>query len=402
MRKFASVNRQNPSQKPIPRRDWILLPLIGLLTVVLILGSSEWIARKYFWSSASGYERCMYLDPATGMRGIPNSHCWEKSEESSWVEYRFNSCGHRSSKECGTKPAGTFRIVVVGSSMALGQYVSQDQSFAELLPKELTAQGARKVEVYNAGMGFGFSHSTALRFKEALAAKPDMVLWIVTPTDISRGAEVLPEMNTDRVPGSTLWATEWHRLQDARAGRSLQDAAASLFSYTRTSVMLRHILRLSQSQTLNSAFKESNVEEGYLRAETPEAWQGFLRQFEKDDSDIAQQARSAGVPLAVAYVPGRDQAAMISAGTWPDGWDPYKLDHELRSTVTRQGEAYVDILQDFRSVPNPELDYFPVDGHLDRQGNALVASFLAKELTDGSVPALKARRASEAASAKRY
>jgi hypothetical protein len=88
-------------------------------------------------------------------------------------------------------------------------------------------------------------------------------------------------------------------------------------------------------------------------------------------------------------LPNRAQAAMISMGEWPAGYDPYKLDAELRSIVTSHGGIYIDILPDFRAIPNPEQHYLPVDSHPDAGGHAIIAAMLAKELTGGAVPALK-------------
>lgn len=343
----------------------------------------------------------MRFDAATGVHGIPNSVCWEKEPESPTVEYRFNSCGHRAGMECGPKRADTYRIVMVGSSVPLGQYVPQDASFAALLPKQLMKQSPRRVELYNASMGFGFSHSTALRFKEALAAQPDLILWIVTPTDISRGAEVAPSGNSDPGASLTFFKREWHRMRAALAEGSVQEAWSKLFGYTTTNLMLRHFLYLSQSETLRLSLEGSDIDEGYLKAQPSEAWRGFLSQFEKDAADVEGQATSAGVAFAAALVPGRVQAAMISTDTWPDGWNPYKLGDAVRSIVTRNGGVYIDILPDFRLIPNPELDYFAVDGHPNEEGHRLLAMLLARKLTNGSIPALQRSNEPETVSAKR-
>jgi hypothetical protein len=40
---------ENVSGEKLPRRDWILLPLIALRTSCLIAPPSEWIARVFHW-----------------------------------------------------------------------------------------------------------------------------------------------------------------------------------------------------------------------------------------------------------------------------------------------------------------------------------------------------------------
>jgi hypothetical protein len=384
----SSDKAGSTKEEPLPRRDWIILPLIGVFTIIVILGSTEWIARRMFAASSTGYERCMVVDdPHTGARGIPNSVCWEKAPESPWIEYRFNSCGHRAGMECGPKPAGTYRIVVIGSSVALGQRVQEEESFAALLPRELTRRTGREVQVYNEAMGFSFSHSTALHFKEALAAQPDLVLWVLTPPDLSRGAEVVHQANPDPGAGLSFAKRNWRRLQDAFASKSFEAGAAVFFSFTKTAYMLQHFLYESQSETLESFLRAPDDEAGYLRAKPSVAWQGFLRQFASDAEGIEIQAKAAGIPVAATLVPGRAQAAMISVGAWPTAFDPYKLNDELRSIIVSDGGSYIDILPDFRSLPNPERLYFPMDGHPNVQGNAVICSMLARGLTGSAIPA---------------
>jgi hypothetical protein len=130
-------------------------------------------------------------------------------------------------------------------------------------------------------------------------------------------------------------------------------------------------------------------EAGYLRAEPSGEWKSRLRQFDRDAEEIESQARSAGVPLVAVLVPDRGQAAMISSGEWTAGYDPYKLDNELRSVIESHGGTYVDILPDLRTVPNPAWNYFPADGHPDADGQAMISALLAKALTNGAVPALR-------------
>jgi len=107
-------------------------------------------------------------------------------------------------------------------------------------------------------------------------------------------------------------------------------------------------------------------------------------------ADMELRAKVAGVPLVIAHAPDRVRAAMISSGEWPAGYDPYNLDRELRSIVESHGGTYIDILPGFRTVPNAEQYYFPVDGHPDSQGHAIISELLARELTKGIAPALKA------------
>jgi hypothetical protein len=76
-------------------------------------------------------------------------------------------------------------------------------------------------------------------------------------------------------------------------------------------------------------------------------------------------------------------------GNWPVNIDPFSLDNELRSIVVSHGGTYIDVLPAYRDIPDAEMGYFPVDGHLNSLGNSTMSELLAKELTSGAVPALK-------------
>ena len=138
------------------RRDWILLPMISLLTICCISVSTELIARSMFPAEGAVGETCMIVnDPSIGSQGIPNCVCWEKVPEGELTEYRFNSSGYRNDVEFGPKPPGTYRIVVGGSSYALGYGVPIEKTFATLLPVKLSQITGRRIELYNEGRAGG-------------------------------------------------------------------------------------------------------------------------------------------------------------------------------------------------------------------------------------------------------
>ena len=402
---MTEVNGDSPEvskQAKLPWRDWMVLPLLALLTVGLLAKSTEFVARRMFSESKNGVERCWVVnDPSTGVRGVPNSTCWEKIAEAQLIEYKFNACGHRAGVECGLKPPDAYRIVMTGSSFAMGMRVPREQTLAALLPKELSRLSGRKVEIYNEGMGDAFTHSVALRFNEVLAARPDMILWVLTPMDIQQASFVVPHHDASAGHGEIK-----RRLKDALAARSVLDKVRGLSNLagdvwaneleevhddvrvSRAGFLLQHFLYESQSLYVESYLRSEDDKSGFLKADLSARWRNNLRLTEVDAADIESRAEAAGVPFVVVPLPNRAQAAMISMGQWPSGYDPYKLDDELRAIIERHGGTYIDVLQDFRSVPNPEKHYLPIDGHPDADGHAIITGLLAKELTGGAVPAL--------------
>jgi hypothetical protein len=391
---MTECDAQDPGyveETPLSRRDWILLPVISLLTIGILATSVELIARITFSESKKSIASCLtFNDRSTGTRGIPNCYFREKSPETGWVDGKFNSCGYLAGMECGTKKPGTYRIVMTGSSIALGEHVQREKTFAALLPEELTRRTGRKIELYNEGMGFGFTHATSLRFKDVLSAQPDLILWILTPTDVENAFIDLPQADSSERNSKSFRDKILLRIKENFGSRSFSSAAAEVFGRTRTALVLRHYLYQSQSQYVKASLANADTNEGFLKAQPSPLWQGRLQQVNSDAGSIEGRAKAAGVPLVAVLIPTRVQAAMLSMGEWPAGYDPYKLDEELRTIIVSHGGTFVDILPSFRVISNPERNYLPVDGHPNENGHAMLSQMLATTLTDGAVAGLKA------------
>jgi hypothetical protein len=409
---------ESRNETKLPRRDWILLPLIGFFTLLFLAGSTELLARWLFPVSEVGFERCFARDDPSGTAPVnPNSFCIEQIAESRVpVEYRFDSHGHRADTELGPKKPGTYRIVMIGSSMAMGLFVSEERSFAATLPKELSQRTGRKIELYNEATGGRFRGGpfplpgSARNFKKVLAANPDMILWIITPMDIENADSASTTPIQQGAMGEALTfdkeaprsANIWSALSDAISNGTLGSKLLDRWQGSRTSLVLKHFLlgAESQDQYVTSYLKNED-DAGFLRTESNSKWQHLLEVFQGDAEQFEQQAKAAGVPFVAVLVPNRAQAAMISMGEWPKGYDPYKLDAELRSIVQGRGGIYVDILSSFPKIPSPEQYYFPVDGHLNVDGHAALSKLLSERLTDGMVPALRADPQQQIASEQR-
>ena len=375
----------------LSRRDWIVLPALGLLTIGLMAGSMELIGTRIFPWEGRSLTKCMVLnDPSTGLRGIPNTVCWGRPAEGQPVEYRFNNHGHRSAMDWGPKPPGVYRVVMPGSSVVFGDGVASEKTIASLLPAMLSRQTGRRIEVYNEGMGFGFPRSVALRFdNEVLAASPDLILWAVTPTDIENVSELglnpALEKGGSAAKSASFLTIARQKITAAFATKSIAESLTYILNQTRTAFMLQHFLDESQSQYLKNVLISGGPQ--YLRAEPDAKWQDELRQFDAYTAEVEQKARTANVPFVAVLLPVRAQAALISIGEWPQGIDPYKVDRDVRSIITSHGGIFVDILPEFRKIPNPEQYYFPYDGHPNARGNAIFADLLVKGLARGPMPA---------------
>jgi hypothetical protein len=368
-------------------RDFLWMSLLGLLTVAVICVSAELLARTRFYELHAGLSACLDDRDATkGVRGVPNTVCHEKSLESDDIEYRLDSRGYRSVAELSPKEFAAYRIVLIGSSVAMGEQTQLRSSPAALLAPRLAALTGRKVEVYNEGMAWGFARNANLRFSDAIDAQPDLILWLVTPLDVARSE-----------------GTMVRTIDTPPAGKGIQRLKASVLHFIRQhggdiviGQVLRHYLfeHESADQYVRAALQGQTPddESAFLMVAPGPAWRQHWTDFSGHARDMFQRARAAGIPMAVAFVPNRVQAAMISAGEWPAGYDPYAIDRTVETMVSADGGKFIELLPLYRAVPGTEHFYLALDGHPTTPGYAFLAESLARQLTAGAIPALRAAR----------
>ena len=306
------------------------------------------------------------------------------------VEYRFNSQGHRAGMEAAPKPPGVFRIVMVGTSFATGLRVPFQQTFAALLPAELSRRTGRSVDLYNEAIPTKLPVFIARNFDEVLNPKPDLILWVITRGDVQTLPSTAEAVEAKPSASQNWLEKSWRRINPHYSSEPLAKGIGDLLGNSRAAFMLRHEMFQSQNQYVRSYLIGEDSEMGYLRIHPTAEWQARLRQFDRDTADLESKAQAAGVPMVGVFLPRGPQAAMISMHEWPPDDDPYKLDREVRDIVIAHGGYYIDILQDFRNLPDPEKYFFPVEGHPNAQGHKVLTQMIANQLTDGVVPALKA------------
>ena len=391
--------------RQFPRRDWFLLPAMSLLTILVLAVSTESVSRCLFPVSQTDLENCFVTgDPSGTAPAKPNSVCSERSAESRLlVDYRFNGRGDRDDRDLQEKQAGSFRIVMIGSSFAMGLFAPRELSFAGLLPEQLSRQTGRRIELYNESKGgkfrggpFPIKNSVA-RFQDVLSAQPDMILWIITPMDIENSELNDPDPKPGVVPFDTPrqdrraaeYKSALSKMMDSMVQGNFGSKLRNRWAQSRSALMLRHFLVSSEppNQYVESYLKNEDDAE-FLKIVPSAEWQQQLQNFETQAERFEAQARMSGVPFVGVLVPNRAQAAMISTNSWPSDYDPYRLDHELRKVIENNGGIYIDILKQFRSVPDPEQVYFPLDGHLNVEGHAMISRMLTNELTSGAVPSM--------------
>ena len=154
--------------------------------------------------------------------------------------------------------------------------------------------------------------------------------------------------------------------------------------------MIQHMLYKSDSIYLAHSISATDMYTPSMQDNPSKQWQGKLHEFGGYVADMASRAKASHVQFVVIALPRHAQAVMIAANVFPSGLNPYSFGDQLKEVVENAGGVYIDVLREFRNVPNVNSAFYPVDQHLTVAGHAIFANAIAKGLTSGAIAALSA------------
>lgn len=229
----APANRRVDKKAPSPLRAWRGKLLLILISVFIGALMAEIALRVVGYSHEEFYQP----HPVLGYTLRPKEG-WYRKEGQSYA--RINSEGLRDREHVKAKPAGTFRIALLGDSYSEALQVAMEESYWALLEKKLQECGAfdgRKIEIINFGVsGYGTAQELLTLRERVWDYSPDLVmLQITTNNDISDNVRSLKK--TNRVPyfvhqdGKLVLddsfkrtrTFQWGQTEVARFGRWLED-----------------------------------------------------------------------------------------------------------------------------------------------------------------------------------
>lgn len=364
----------------LPRRDLIILPLLSLATLIVLLVCSEIGARLYFAESID--DSCRIHGAAPGeTRNRPDCRTELKLAEGRMASYSYNECGYRTDAPCGPRPAGVDRIGLIGSSMVQSYGVSYNEAFATRAGNFLEKSCGRPVQMENLGAVGNSILGMHHQMGEALALHPDVVVMMVDPFDIwslSNYPERKPSPATTPPPA----VRQPDAAPDAGPHDLVHRAQMALKS-SRAVFLMQHFLFKNRAFYIK-AYLLYGDKADFLRSPLTPAWDARLAEFERLAGDMADQAHKAGVPFVLLLGPQQAQAILMSTKHPPAGVDPRVLGRRMAEIAQRHGIILIDSTVAFAQVKQSQDDFFPVDGHPDEKGNAVIAEALARGL-EGSV-----------------
>lgn len=377
------------------------IPLALLLgSVALTLAAFEIVLRAIGYSAPIWYEP----DARLGWRMRPGLAAWYEQEGRGFV--RANAEGMRDRDHLLDKPAGVYRIAVLGDSYAEARQVEREQAFWALLPGELAACGfqpGKKVEVLNFGVsGYGTAQEYLMLETTAIRYSPDLVLLQFTNGNDVRNNSFALEPEKYR-PFFMVGADGALRIDESFAS---SDGFRSRTTFTSEAVrritdrsrLLQLIRHVKEHSFISTAQASNGVEQGLepmvLAAPHDPLWEEAWRITEGLVAKTGEFARRNGARFAVVTVPYAIQVhpdPKVRAGLQAKlgVGDLFYPDQRIAGLAKKRGLTAVTLAPEMQPLAEKSGAYFHGfersglgRGHWNAEGHRAAARIIARRLCE--------------------
>lgn len=366
-------------------------PLLLLGTSLAVaLGLAEIALRVGGFSNPLLFEE----DALTGAWHRPGAEGVYRDEGESLV--RINAEGMRDRDHARQKPAGVFRIAVLGDSYTEALQVPLESNFVSVLEHGLAAcpaLGGLRPEALNFGVsGFGTAQALLTLRHRALAYQPDLVVLAFVSNDLRNNSKALerdPARPYFRLEGGELvlddsfLAGEPHKQSRywlRRAWRRLNDhsRAAQLVNAARAGLRRRELARTEVRELVYAAPREP-------------VWEETWQVTEALVAAVARESVAAGARFLLAVIttptqvdPDRERRSQLLEENGGDdlGYFNQRLVAlagregfpalSLAEPLLRHAEASGRCLHGFENA-------IPCRGHWNEEGHRLAGELIARE-----------------------
>jgi len=387
----------------------ILLILFGVFISLAVCEAGLRILGYKF--SGSTYT----ADPLLGWSLRPGASAWEADEGVAWS--KINSHGFRDRERALNKPAGVYRIAVLGDSGTEARQVDMDKTYTSLTEKELNRRhcfGEGEVEVLNFGVpGYGTGQELLLLRDRVWKFSPDMiVLQVFTGNDIFNNHRALNVSTPDLAPyfllkdGKLTLDDSFRQAPAFNPNRiKLKGIAADI---TNSSVLLQMLYKLRRMGAQREEMARMDVKASAASNAPPPDYQRYLaflppsipsmvEAWQVTDALIAEfgkEVRSHHAPLLIMLTPTKHQTY-----TDPKEEAEYRAKYKIDSLeyaddrIEQQaGASGIPVLrmtrplkEELKRTGAPLAGFAntaPNEGHLNERGHAVVARELVRAICE--------------------
>jgi hypothetical protein len=351
------------------------------------------------------YQVYVWTDPVLGVAHIPGVKSRRQSDRESWIE--INRDGMRGPDATLERPAGTYRIALLGDSFIEAFEVPFQETVGEVLERRLSARRGTPVEVLNFGVGgYGTTQELLTLQHRVWKYSPDLVLLAVTTgNDISDNYR--PLKRSDYVPFHVFRGEElvldssFRQSEGYRRRATWTRRLLGAIHYSRVAQLInrvRHTSRKSERQRDNArgAGDELGLRDEVQLPPTSPDWQEAWRVTEGILRLVRDECRRHRTPCAlvtltrgIQVTPVREEKERFLEQLGAE--DLYYPERRLAEFGKREGLPVLNLAPAMAEQAEQRQVYFHAYrdslgiGHWNREGHLAAAELIAAWLA-GSGP----------------
>jgi lysophospholipase L1-like esterase len=261
-----------------------------------------------------------------------------------WVTLTVNLQGRRDTEVPLAKPPGTYRIAVLGDSVAFGARVLVEDDFVSLLEARLNARSTGlHYQILNFGVpGYSTWQEHLMLKEKALAYNPDLIVLVFVMNDFydNNVAGRAGYLDLTRIQGVAKWLRE----------------NSAFYRFMREQIL--------------SAEAQATLSDPCAGADENFCWDTTQQQLDQ----LAETTRQRQLPFVLVVVPFRTQTSAVK----PDLTLEPRYQDVLAEYARTRNIPEIDLLQAF--VDHNDVPLYVDDYHPNETGHALIASELNAEL----------------------
>ncbi len=382
--------------------SWKARLVAAILGLIFAFGLAEFGVRMLGYNAA---EQKKTTDVETGLRTFPPNASIQFREACLTNTIVTNSLGFHAREYPIEKPAGVYRIVIVGDSFVEADQVTVDKTYPALLEAKLNARkDGKKYQVIALGVSGNASYANLQYLKTyGLQFKPDLII------DSFHSNDVLADFYRPDNPSAAAPHDEAGNLV-ATAPAGPTTFTQKIKNYLKSWVKKSNVILLAYSkyldwQTTRNARpsvspqattsgsgaasptndKAMTIDNEILLAKVPDFYQKAWHLQEGIFKAFQDTARVAGakfmiVSMAEAQFTHADyRKEFLAEFEHPEFIDPEMPNRQLTTISKNLGVPYLSVQKSFtqRSAQQPTLrTVWPCDGHYNETGHQWTADVL--------------------------
>lgn len=379
------------------KRKRIFLAVSALVILLFSLLLSEIFLR---WQNRRNQpietRSCRISSPRYHHELVPGTICRSKYPE--WdTTFSVNNLGFRDTEMTIDKPAGVFRVLMIGDSFIEGEAVELDETAAQVMETELSQSLNRQVEVVNMGV-MSYSPIIYRRVLEdkGLPLNPDLVIIAVDMSDWQNDFSYEKDLDQNGNFRNVLFQQQMGRPHQALPGVNSKIKfwlRTNSIVYATVADRIKQLIRRVKQIPEPTVFQVNDplsdphfVTRSDENAKRLQMW----HPLEESLVSIDELMKKSRVPwIAVTYPYGHQ----VSENEWvkgrlKNGFEADKIYPTAAADLlidfgTSHGIKVFNLIDKFKlaAKTNQGLLYYPMDGHFTPLGHKIMAQSL-EEIVD--------------------